>query len=394
MSSKNGHTQHPPYISRVRLKGYKSIIDTEVDLHPGLNIIIGPNGSGKTNFLEFLTNSIISKNPEAGSNVHIDFFVKNKTYTWIFKDAKKTDYDNTSGEVIRHFKEWIYEKSQNKPTAEIVKISNVFSIKKGLHFNKFLRHIFPITLISYTLPKKIKGLDTNLSIEFNASSNNRDLFGANISYDGPFKFISNFLLSNFFIKRFSTKTLLSKDEIIKKIVIDDEVKSNLKKFSPIKDIELQGGISIKGSSFFYQMDYIGFNFLVNDNWLTWQMLSDGTKRLFYIISEITLTKGICFIEEPEIGVHPDQYRQILSFLKEQSEDKQIIITTHAPRSLDILKDNELNKIILTRFDKELGTKMRHLTKEEIKHAIQYRENDGSTSELWTYTGFFDEEEVI
>ncbi len=45
---------NPAYISHVHLKGYKSIIDTEVELHPGLNIIIGPNGSGKTNFLEFL----------------------------------------------------------------------------------------------------------------------------------------------------------------------------------------------------------------------------------------------------------------------------------------------------------------------------------------------------
>ena len=57
MSTKNGHITPPPYISHVRLKGYKSIIDTKVDLHPGLNIIIGPNGSGKTNFLEFLKES-------------------------------------------------------------------------------------------------------------------------------------------------------------------------------------------------------------------------------------------------------------------------------------------------------------------------------------------------
>ena len=46
--STNKHT-NPTYISHVHLKGYKSIIDTEVELHPGLNIIIGPNGSGKTN---------------------------------------------------------------------------------------------------------------------------------------------------------------------------------------------------------------------------------------------------------------------------------------------------------------------------------------------------------
>ena len=31
-----------PYISRVRLGGYKSIIDMEIVLKKGLNIIIGP----------------------------------------------------------------------------------------------------------------------------------------------------------------------------------------------------------------------------------------------------------------------------------------------------------------------------------------------------------------
>ena len=53
------------YISHVHLKGYKSIRDMEIDLLPGLNIIIGPNGSGKTNFLEFL--EIVSE-----SNLEID----------------------------------------------------------------------------------------------------------------------------------------------------------------------------------------------------------------------------------------------------------------------------------------------------------------------------------
>ena len=43
------------YISHVHLKGsYKSILDVEIDLKPGLNILIGENGSGKTNFLEYL----------------------------------------------------------------------------------------------------------------------------------------------------------------------------------------------------------------------------------------------------------------------------------------------------------------------------------------------------
>ena|SRR5690554_53039 len=42
------------YLSNVKLSGYKSIVDVDVSLKDGLNIIIGKNSAGKTNFLYFL----------------------------------------------------------------------------------------------------------------------------------------------------------------------------------------------------------------------------------------------------------------------------------------------------------------------------------------------------
>ncbi|MEM1123074.1 MAG: AAA family ATPase [Bacteroidota bacterium] len=52
--SKNKHT-NPTYINRVKFKGYyKSILDLDVKLYPGLNVIIGVNGSGKSNFIKLL----------------------------------------------------------------------------------------------------------------------------------------------------------------------------------------------------------------------------------------------------------------------------------------------------------------------------------------------------
>lgn len=43
----------PPFISRVRLRNYKSIAECDVRLGP-LTILVGPNGSGKSNFLDAL----------------------------------------------------------------------------------------------------------------------------------------------------------------------------------------------------------------------------------------------------------------------------------------------------------------------------------------------------
>jgi predicted ATPase len=42
-----------PFISRVRLKNYKSIAECDVRLGP-LTVLVGPNGSGKSNFLQAL----------------------------------------------------------------------------------------------------------------------------------------------------------------------------------------------------------------------------------------------------------------------------------------------------------------------------------------------------
>ena len=36
------------------ISGFRSLIDFQIRLRPGLNVLVGPNGSGKTNFIEFL----------------------------------------------------------------------------------------------------------------------------------------------------------------------------------------------------------------------------------------------------------------------------------------------------------------------------------------------------
>src|ERR1700733_5297409 len=42
------------FLNNVHLKGFKSIEDLSIDFQKGLNILIGKNGSGKSNFMEFL----------------------------------------------------------------------------------------------------------------------------------------------------------------------------------------------------------------------------------------------------------------------------------------------------------------------------------------------------
>lgn len=50
----SNNKENNAFIKHLHLKGFKSIVDLEVSLQNGLNVVIGANGSGKTNFVEFL----------------------------------------------------------------------------------------------------------------------------------------------------------------------------------------------------------------------------------------------------------------------------------------------------------------------------------------------------
>lgn len=59
-------------ITKIEVSGFKSLSNFELDLHTGLNILVGPNGSGKTNiilFFEFLSKLTISQVGNAVSSL-------------------------------------------------------------------------------------------------------------------------------------------------------------------------------------------------------------------------------------------------------------------------------------------------------------------------------------
>ena len=93
---------------------------------------------------------------------------------------------------------------------------------------------------------------------------------------------------------------------------------------------------------------------------------------------------IFLLEEPELGIHPDQLHKLLLFLREQSEKRQIIITTHSPQVLDMLNENELDRITICELDEKKGTQFRNLKKAQIATAKKYMKEVGFLSDYWRY----------
>ena len=46
------------YLEKVNLKNYKAIEEMELDLKPGINLLIGDNGAGKTSVLEGIATAL------------------------------------------------------------------------------------------------------------------------------------------------------------------------------------------------------------------------------------------------------------------------------------------------------------------------------------------------
>ena len=139
--------QHPKpnrqYLERVKIAGFKSIRDVSIELRPDINVLIGANGSGKSNFIEtfdfihmlftqqltrYVTDkggadSILHFGRDTTQSLHIllEYFIGSDT------DATRTyevrlrpnDQDQLviTNELARYHQRARYEQSYDKPVA-------------------------------------------------------------------------------------------------------------------------------------------------------------------------------------------------------------------------------------------------------------------------------------
>ena len=385
------------FLDKVHLKGYKSIEDLTIDFQKGLNILIGKNGSGKTNLMEFLfqvTGHNRSNKPlynyskvDLVSDDDHSFILELEKIIQTKADKQDIDERVKKREKIIVDKTVIFDYSIDKYNTVQFEFKNsnlqFFQFRSSLRTlfdNLGYYYIYPL-FIRFDLPVNLACISTSGSVKINLEEQQ---FG---TWETPetLSFISDIFW----------QLELAYDEVdaIMNMVNTDfhnrlqsqlkyDILENLKLYSPIEDIKFNSNINLYKTEKELIVENIKLEFKINGNWLPWSQLSDGTRRLFYIIAEVTNTNGLVLIEEPELGIHPHQFNLLMTFLKEQSEDKQIIISTHAPKALDHLTQKELNNIILTYYDSKKGTQMRHLTSKEVEKAKLYLKDVGFFSDYW------------
>ncbi len=108
-------------------------------------------------------------------------------------------------------------------------------------------------------------------------------------------------------------------------------------------------------------------------------LSDGTLRylcLLTVLCHPTPPPLVC-IEEPELGLHPDILPTVADLLVEASQHTQLIVTTHSDLLVSALSERP-DAVLVCEYDREAGTVLKRLEPERLSKWLK----DYSLGDLW------------
>ena len=109
------------------------------------------------------------------------------------------------------------------------------------------------------------------------------------------------------------------------------------------------------------------------------LTSDGSLRFFALVTLLNLPSemlpSVILLDEPELGLHPAAIGLVADMIEQLSRDRQIIVATQSPLLVD---EFELDEIIV--LDLEDGrTKLRKLNSDDYK---VWLDDDYTPSQLW------------
>lgn len=346
-------------LERVKINGFKNLQDFEVCFEEDspLNVIIGNNGSGKSNFLEAL--SLIFKSfyeKKTNSELSFDYELEYKHYDdHIFVSSIKGKKEVKINSVKGAYKE-IYKKLPNNIFAYYSgyekRLKDIFN---GSNFDKYkkeiltgsdvlLRKMFYLESNQYSL-----GFISSFVYETKASDvikNNigiRSILAINIHFKKP-SWGKN-RSDAFYGAMGSTRLFL--DYILEKIAKEDvsfNSSGNIESIS-IKDISLLKNSEIRAKELFanlellYAFDMISefeVNLNKDGNEIEFSQLSEGEKQFILITSLVDITnesQTLFLLDEPDTFLHPKWQRELTSSINDLEFEGQLLMTTHSPLTL-------------------------------------------------------------
>jgi predicted ATPase len=352
-------------ITRIEIENFKSIKSIDIKLNK-LNILIGANGAGKSNFINFFellyniynqnlqtytsskggADNLLNYGSKESSNMNGKIYFDNTNY-YKFNLKPTSDnnfyfdyetngfnknYSNKSIDPVWNEDTWTRGKSESQ-----LKIGQTQRYKYfKAHFNRFKVFHFHDTSDSSKMKKSCK-IDDNSYFKEDASNLAAFLYFLSIKYPANLKLIEKVIKSVApFFKVFDLKPMALNPEMIK------------------LEWKEEGA----------------------DTYFDASNFSDGTLRficLTTLLLQPNLPKTI-IIDEPELGLHPFAINKLAGLIKSASNKTQIIIST---QSINLLENFEVNDIIVTNRQNKQTT-LDRLSEIDLKEWLEVY----SLGELW------------
>lgn len=349
-------------IERVRLSNYKSIGECDVPLGP-LNFLVGPNGSGKSNFLDAL--AFIADALTNG----LDHAVRSRGS---FRDvAHRSDMEVGFGIRI----EFVAGGKVGDYTVSLVQTENgSFTVWRewldiGLaHFHRENDHLFGDT------PKPVVLADRLALVNYAGQKEFRPAFDFLTSFRSYNIAPSEMRLS----KPVDPYQDLRSNGANAPATLRSLSKSARKDLCQTMQRIVPGFVDVTPRSIGGMESLTFTQEPERGSKQTWKFradsMSDGTLRALGILIAINQpTKSgplVIGIEEPETAIHPGALRVLLNAIREASETRQIIVTSH---SADLLDDPDLppESILVTEMvdgETKIGP-MDNASRDAVKNAL-------------------------
>jgi energy-coupling factor transporter ATP-binding protein EcfA2 len=406
------------------IKDYKNLKNFEINFEKGngLSILIGNNGSGKSNLLEaisgifadwygtpsgiFGTDYKIEYDLDGKNIILEQIYYKRYVNGVFFKDSTINSYlpNNIialySGEDSRLFKNF-YLTRYNSYLKDV--FENGCIGKMGLYYvNKDLWNISLLTLILFMNDfQDVKDfLNTELGIK-----NDRSIEHIDILMDWEDKNYNK--TGNMALKAFIDK--ITPDgrrlrnpyfaEYLRELISNS---SDNFEADPREVFNLFMHASIPEEFQIITGIEIAFN-----NGQTLESLSEGEKKLILIkaiLKFVADEKSLLLLDEPDANIHEARKRKLYNLLKE-TPNRDVVMTTHSPTIVDISNEDEL---IVLKFDPSEGKsyvcdinkieQIRYLTGNRINifstMPVLYCEGGATSIEAELYPILFPEFNVI
>lgn len=360
--------------------------ETEITFNTGLNVLIGANGSGKSNLIEAI--SLLQAMPKDLGKVLRD---GGGVEEWLWKgdtspEAKlETVIKTPNGQMLAHVFKFVARKYRPDISYELIQDNEKIHDDGDnyIYYKYEGKHAALVEGVESKL--QWENIDTQQSIlaqrkdpdaypeMYNLGDYYQNIrlyrewqFGRAIRVRKPQKAdeATDFLEEN----------LINLPLILNSLRQNREAKNKLLEALKLfyEDIE---DFDIRVQSGYVEILFQESSF---DAPIPATRLSDGTLRYLSLLALLlhpTPPPLIC-IEEPELGLHPDILPTVCNLLTAAAEKTQIIITTHSADLIDAL--SETPEAVLV-FDKQQGsTTVTRLNKEELTEWLK----DYSLGQLW------------